>query len=98
MDKSTIIARLREYEPELKAAGISRLSLFGSVARGDASSESDVDLMVEFDSSKQFSLLEMVSLENRLADILGVRVDLVPAKALKDRIRERATREAVLAF
>jgi predicted nucleotidyltransferase len=35
MDKSTIIAKLREHEPELKAAGIVRLSLFGSVARGD---------------------------------------------------------------
>jgi len=45
MDKSTEIGKLREYEPELKAAGILRLSLFGSVARGDASSESDIDLM-----------------------------------------------------
>jgi len=35
MDKSIIIAKLREHEPELKAAGIVRLSLFGSVARGD---------------------------------------------------------------
>ncbi len=98
MDKSTVIAKLREYEPELKAAGIVRLSLFGSVARGEASPQSDVDLMAEFDASKQFSLLDMVGLENRLADILGVRVDLTSAKALKDRVRERATREAVLAF
>jgi len=98
MDKSTVIAKLREYEPELKAAGIMRLSLFGSVARGDESSESDVDLMAEFDPAKQFSLLEMVGMENRLADILGVRVDLTPARKLKDHIRQRATREAVLAF
>lgn len=98
MDRATVIAKLREYEPELKAAGIVRLSVFGSVARGEASSESDVDLMAEFDSSKQFSLLDMVRLENRLAEILGIRVDLTPARALKDRIRERATREAVLAF
>ncbi len=40
----------------------------------------------------------MVGLENRLTDILGMRVDLAPAKALKDGIREQATREAVLAF
>src|SRR6266567_5453842 len=98
MDKSTVIAKLREHEPELKAAGITRLSLFGSVARGDASSQSDVDLVAEFDPAKQFSLLDMVGLENRLTDILGVRVDLTPARALKDRIRERVTREAELAF
>lgn len=98
MDRSTVIARLRECEPELKAAGIVRLAIFGSVARGDATSTSDVDLLAEFDSSKRFSLLDMVGLENRLADILGVPVDLTPAKALKGDIRERATREAVLAF
>jgi predicted nucleotidyltransferase len=98
MDKSTVLARLREHEPELKAAGIIRLSLFGSVARGEASAESDVDLMAEFDPAKQFSLLEMVGLENRLTDILGARVELTPARALKGRIRERVTREAVLAF
>jgi len=98
MDKSTVIAKLREHEPELKAAGIMRLSLFGSVARGDASSESDVDLMAEFDPAKEFSLLDMVGLENRLADILGVRVDLIPERNLKDRSRERVAREAVLAF
>src|SRR5215469_13643186 len=98
MDKSTVIAKLRQHEPELKAAGITRLSLFGSVARGDASPESDVDLVADFDPAKQFSLLEMVGLENRLADILGAHVDLTPARALKDRIRDRVTSEAVLAF
>jgi len=98
MDSSTVIAKLREHEPELKAAGIIRLSLFGSVARGDASAESDVDLMAEFDPARQFSLLDMVGLENRIADILGVRVDLTSEKALKDHVRERVAREAVLAF
>lgn len=98
MDKSTVLAKLREHEPELKAAGIVRLSMFGSVARGDASSESDVDLMAEFDPARQFSLLDMVGLENRLADILGVRVDLTPAKALKDRVRERVRARPCLPF
>jgi predicted nucleotidyltransferase len=98
MEKSIVIATLREHEPELKAAGIVRLSLFGSVARGDASPQSDVDLIAEFDTARQFSLLDMVGLENRLSDMLGVPVDLTPARALKDSVRERAVREAVLAF
>jgi predicted nucleotidyltransferase len=98
MDKSEVIAKLREHEPELKAAGVTRLALFGSVARGEASVQSDVDLMAEFDSGREFSLLDRVRLENRLADLLGVPVDLTPANSLKDGIRERAAREAVLAF
>jgi predicted nucleotidyltransferase len=57
-----------------------------------------VDLLAEFDATKAFSLLDMVDMENRLADILGVPVDLAPAKSLKDDIRERALRESVLAF
>jgi hypothetical protein len=98
MDKSTVIARLRDHEPELKAAGVTRLALFGSVARGDASANSDFDLMADFDPAREFSLLDRVRLENRLADILGVPVDLTPAQCVKDGIRERADREAVLAF
>ena len=43
-------------------------------------------------------MLDRVRLENRLADMLGVKVDLAPARMLKDGIRERAVREAVLAF
>ena len=53
MDKSTIIAKLREHEVELKDAGIVRLSLFGSVARGEATPESDVDLMGDFDHASK---------------------------------------------
>ncbi len=98
MDKSTVIAKIREHEPELRAAGVTRLALFGSVARGEASAESDVDLMAEFDASRTYTLLDRVRLENMLADLLGVPVDLTPAQTLKDGVRERVAREAVLAF
>jgi predicted nucleotidyltransferase len=59
---------------------------------------SDVYLIAEFDAGREHSLLGRVSPENRLADVLGVKVDLTPARTLKDGIRERAAREAVLAF
>lgn len=98
MDRDRVIATLRAHEGELRAAGVVHLSLFGSVARGQASAESDVDLMAEFDASKQYSLLDRVHLQNWLADILGVAVDLAPVRMLKDDVRERAMHEAVLAF
>jgi predicted nucleotidyltransferase len=98
MDRDGVIAKLREHEPELKAAGIVHLRLHGSVARGEASEASDVDLIAEFDATKPLSLLDMVGLENRLADLLGVAVDLSPAKMLKEPVREKAVREAVFAF
>jgi len=98
MDKGYVIQTLRAYEPELKAAGIVHLCLFGSVVRGESLAGSDVDLMAEFDGSKRFSLVTMAHLENRLTDILGIKVDLTPADSMKEDIRREAIREAVLAF
>jgi hypothetical protein len=98
MNRHSVIAKLREHEPELKAAGIVHLRLHGSVARGDDTPGSDVDLIAEFDAHKRLSLLDMVGLENRLGDLLGVRVDLSPAKMLKEPVRFRAEHEAVIAF
>jgi len=99
MQAATIISTLREHERELRTVGVEHLSLFGSWARGTAvPARSDIDLLADFDAGREYSLLDRVRLENRLAEILGAKVDLVPARALKDGIRERAVREAVRAF
>jgi predicted nucleotidyltransferase len=98
MEKQFVIAKLREHEPELRAAGIINLRLHGSVARGQATAESDVDLIADFDSERRFSLLDMVGLENRLTDLLGALVELSPANMLKEPVRQNAAREAVIAF
>ena len=92
MDKSTIIAKLREHEGELKAAGIEHLFLYGSYARGTAIREtSDVDVIAEFAPGRRLSLLDMVAIENRLTDMLGIRVDLSPAKGLKEPVAAKAS-------
>jgi predicted nucleotidyltransferase len=98
MEREQVIATLRAHEPELRSAGIVRLSLFGSVARGDATPQSDVDLMAEFDAAKKFTVLGRVHLENQIADMLGTKVDLAHTRMLRDGIREQAAREAVLVF
>ncbi|HWD97950.1 MAG TPA: nucleotidyltransferase family protein [Bryobacteraceae bacterium] len=94
MDRDAVIATLRAHAPELKAAGIVRLRLFGSVARGEVGN--DVDLVAEFD--RALSLIDLVGLENRLSDLLGRKVDLAQDKMLKPRVRANVEREAVLAF
>ena len=98
MDKEQVVSILREHEPELKAAGIVHLRLFGSVARGDASPVSDIDLMADLDQTKSFTLVSVGRLETRLRDILGVKVDLSSADWMREPVRTRAIREAVLAF
>jgi predicted nucleotidyltransferase len=96
MDREQVIATLRAHESELKDAGIVRLSLFGSVARGEVGN--DVDLVAEFDEAKGLSLIDLIGLENRLSDLLGRKVDLARSESLKARVRANVEREAVLAF
>lgn len=98
MDRETVIAALRAHEPELKAAGVVRLSLFGSTARGPAGPDSDIDLLVAFDEGRPLSLLDVIRIENRLADLLGEPVDLIEEGTLKPRVRQNVDREAVRAF
>jgi predicted nucleotidyltransferase len=98
MDRDYVITKLREHEPELKAAGIVHLRLHGSLARGTATAASDVDLIAEFDKSRHLSLLDMVGIENRISDLLGASVDLSPEHTLKQPVAARAAYEAVLAF
>jgi len=98
MDKGAIIEKLQRHEPELKAAGVLHLRLFGSVARGEETGSSDVDLMADFDPAKRRTLLTMVRVENMLSDLLGAQVDLSIANALREPVKSRAFKEAVLAF
>ncbi len=99
MERSTIIARLRHHQGELKAFGIEHLSLHGSYARGTAvSGASDVDIIADFDRSRRLSLITRVHLENRLTDILGVKADLSDRAMLRPEVLEQARRESVLVF
>lgn len=98
MRRDEVIARLRALEPELRAAGVVRLSLFGSTARDDAGPGSDIDLLAAFDTARTLSLLDMIGIENRLSDLLGQPVDLIEEGTLKPRAQETVRREAVRAF
>lgn len=75
---------------------VSRIAVFGSVARGQATASSDLDLLVEFRSPK--GLLALVSLERQLSDALGVRVDLLTEAALSPYLRDRITQELQIVY
>jgi predicted nucleotidyltransferase len=98
MDRESVLAILRHHAPELRAAGLLHLRLFGSVARGQATTLSDVDLLAEFDRSKQMTLVTLAGLESHLSELLGRRVELSSAEWMREPVRERALAEAVLAF
>jgi putative addiction module CopG family antidote len=98
IDRESVLRRLRAHEVELKAMGISRLSLFGSVARGEETPVSDVDLAAEFDPPAEVGLLKYGAISHRLEELLGVKVDLVGEPIEKPRLRARVDRDRISVF
>ena len=85
---------------EAKLASVCRryhvveLSVFGSVARGDAGEASDVDLLVSFERGAKITLFTLADLQSDLAELLRRPVDLVPKEGLKPAIRGEVLAEA----
>jgi uncharacterized protein len=73
--------------------GAREVRVFGSVGRGEADGESDIDFLVELETGR--SLMDLGGLQMELESLLGRRVDVVTVRGLKARIRERVLREAV---
>jgi predicted nucleotidyltransferase len=73
--------------------GARNVRVFGSVARGEADEQSDIDLLVEFEPNR--SLLDHAGLWVELQELLGVKVDVVSERGLKPRIRQRVLQEAI---
>jgi hypothetical protein len=72
---------------------VKSIAIFGSYVRGEEKEESDIDLLVEFNGP--VSLLHMVSVEDYLSDLLGMKVDLVPRKNIREELREVIIKEAI---
>jgi hypothetical protein len=79
----------------LKRYGASNLRLFGSVARGDAKEDSDLDLLVDLVPGAGNELLSVAGLAEELSVLLGVRVDVVTAALLRDEVSATALADAV---
>jgi uncharacterized protein len=92
------LERLRAHEAELKAMGVARLSLFGSVARGEAGPRSDVDLAAEIDPDRQMGLFRFEVLRERIEDMLGAPVDLLREPIGRARLRTRVDKDRVHVF
>jgi uncharacterized protein len=82
-----------EHRVDLDRLGVASLAVFGSVARGEAGPESDIDILVEFRG--EATLARFMDLKSMLEATLGRRVDLVTQKALRDRLRPGIEKDAV---
>ena len=94
MKREQVVRILQEKNPELaQQFGVKSLSLFGSVARDEASAQSDVDLLVEF--NRPIGYFGLFALQDHLEKLLNCRVDLGTLNSLKPNIRERVMGEMI---
>jgi uncharacterized protein len=98
-ERDRVLCVLREHEAELRAQGVTRLRMFGSMARGDARPDSDVDLIADIDRTIRFSLLDLVGFRDFLRDLLGRKVDVGTTVAkMRPRMRQRFEADAIEVF
>lgn len=88
--KKTINMHKEELDRRFK---VKTIALFGSCAREEQKPESDIDILVEF--REPVGLIHIVSLENYLSDILGVRADVIPRDNIRAELKDTILKEAI---
>ena len=93
MEKEKVLLVLRSSLPKLKALGVQSVAVFGSTARDEANTKSDIDVLIEFSERATFD--RYMEVKFLLENSLGKPVDLVTQGALKPRMRPQVEQEAI---
>lgn len=89
-----LVEHRAEVFQKLESRGVRNIRVFGSVARGDDDDGSDIDLLVDLPEGG-LSLMQQARLQIDVEEVLGTSVDVVPDRALRSKVRERALKDAV---
>ena len=93
-----VLGILQDNEAALRLLGVSHASVFGSVARGQAHSTSDVDVLLDLDPDHPIGVFEYARIKLFVNEILGGESDVVNRRTLKPLLRASILRDAVNAF
>ena len=93
-----ILDTLRHHEDELRELGVSHAAVFGSVARGEAGTDSDIDILVDLDPLRPMGIFEYARVKLYINEMFGGAGDVVNRRTLKPLLRDSILRDAVHAF
>jgi len=97
VDRERVLHILAAHRPEFQAMRVRELSIFGSLARGEATEASDVDVLIDDEPGTPLSFFRVCELRYRLEDLLGAPVDVVTTGGLRPEIRDEVLSEAIRA-
>jgi predicted nucleotidyltransferase len=97
-ERERVLRTIREHEAELRALGVTKLWLFGSIARGDARPGSDVDVLIDIVPGRRFSLLDLAEVRLTLCDLLERDAGVAIRDDLRPRFWDRIAEDLVEAF
>jgi len=95
MTRDQVLSTLAAKREQLNAYSVKSLYIFGSVARDEATTGSDIDVLVEFREGAPVGLFLFIRLKQYLEEILGCPVDLATPEALRQNMREQILKEAI---
>ncbi len=98
MTRDQAVFMLKRHEGELRSRGVTHLALFGSLARGDAGPDSDVDVVVDIEPGRKFSIIDHGSLRVLLCDIFCRETDVVVRSRLRPALRQGIADERLKVF
>ena len=93
-----VLRTLRTHESELRLRGVSHAAVFGSVARGEARADSDIDVLVELDEDRSMGIFQYARLKLHISELLDGAGDVVNRRTLKPLLRDNILRDAIHAF
>jgi len=98
LDLNSVLETLRAHESDLRRLGVSHAAVFGSVARGEANAESDIDVLVDLDENRPMGVFEYARVKLYINELLDGPSDVVNRRTLKPLLRADILHDTIDAF